>query len=60
MLKDNVTPYLVTESDPQRIDHIPTTVNPPVLLEKLADADQDGNASEKAVEEFDYQNEHQL
>ena len=46
----------MTESEPQKIEHIPTTINPPVLFEKLAEVDQDGSTSEKAVEEMDYQN----
>ena len=50
----------MTESEPQKIEHIPTTINPPVLFEKLAEADQDGNTSEKAVEEIDYTNHYMI
>ena len=43
----------MTDSEPQRIDEIPTTVNPPVLFENLDVGCKNGNAPEKAVEEFD-------
>ena len=51
--KDNIVPYINTDSEPQRIEEIPTTVNPPVLFENLDVGCKNGNAPEKAVEEFD-------
>ena len=42
-------------NQPQSIEEIPNTVNPPVLFENLIETEKDGNAPEKAVEKLDGQ-----
>ena len=47
-------------NEPQSIEEIPNTVNPPVLFENLIETEKDGNAPEKAVEKLDGQIQQQM
>ena len=57
--QDNLVPYIMSDSEPQMIKEIPTTVNPPVLFENLDVGCKNGNEPEKAVEEFNGQMQQQ-